>query len=208
MDKRTKVLVVFAALMAMCLLASNLMATKLWDMFGIPVDGGLLLYPLSYLVGDMLVEFFGKKTANQVAVISMLTTIIAVLMLYTVGLLPAYPGWTDQAAYMTIFGFSVRVTVASLSAFLISQMVNNLVFVRIAEKNGRYETRAFLSSIVGRLFDCLVFETMAFLGVLPFSEFLTQAVGAYFEGAAVELILVMTVSGPITRKIHHYISLD
>lgn len=200
-------MVTFSALLASGLLASNLMATKIWDLLGIPVDGGLLIYPLIYLVGDMLVEFFGRKQANDVAIIAAFITAFSVLMLFIVIYLPVYPGWEGQEAYATIFGFSLRIEVASITGFIVSQFVNNRVFEKIVQRgDSRYERRAFVSSLVARLFDSALFETIAFLGVLPFSEFLTQAVGAYFEGAAVELILVLTISGPLQRKIHQYIS--
>ena len=212
---RQKVLVTLEATMAMVLLASNFMAAKLWNFFGIPVDGGLLLFPVSYVVGDILVELYGRKTANFIACITAIPNAVAMLMLSIAVYLPPFPGWDGQSAYALIFSLSLRVTLGSLAGYLLSQITNNYAFLQIKGWQSRkrrsfrsYKIRAIGSSLIGRLVDNVIFETIAFLGILPFKDFLKQFLGAYFEGLIVEIIIVLVVSEPIINKVREYITDD
>ena len=244
MDKKTKVLIVFSSISAMTLLISNLAATKLWLLpgFNIAVDGGLLIFPLSYVVGDLVVEFYGERTANEVVWLSMILNLIAMLTFVVVGLLPPFPGWEGQEAYETILGFAPRVMLGSLAAYVASGLTNNYIFVKIKdrqpavhdEKNvlneyleimrehgskvavpwymknignkGGYSLRAIVSSVVGRIVDNVIFETVAFLGVLPLRDFIPQMVGAFVEGLVVETVLTLTISRIAVKRLNRYIA--
>ncbi|MEG0470508.1 MAG: VUT family protein, partial [Longicatena sp.] len=81
---KLKLLIYFAAISAGALLISNLAAIKLWDFLGIAVDGGIVVFPLTYILGDLIVEFYGKKIAKSVVFSSLLVNIIAVIALYIV----------------------------------------------------------------------------------------------------------------------------
>ncbi len=200
----------------MVLLVSNLVATKLWNLpiFNIAVDGGLMIFPLSYIIGDMIVEIYGKKMANRAVMISMMMNLVAMAVFVVVGMLPGYPGWEGQEAYETILGFAPRIMVASLLGYVLSGWVNNHVFIKIkdkqkAGKTGRgYRVRAIVSSLPARLVDNLTFETLAFIGVLPFSEFLAQMTGAFVEGVIVEALIGVTISPVVLKMIRRYLSKD
>lgn len=190
---RTKVLIYFTALSAGTLLISNLSAIKLWDLAGIAVDGGLVLFPLTYILGDLIVEIFGKKRAKEVVYAGFLINLIAVVVFYIVIALPAYPGWDMQDAYAMVLGFSPRIILGSLAAFVSSNLLNNYLFVKMKNSDGLFArsfiARALGSSAVAHILDSAVFETIAFIGVLPFNEFLAQAIFAYILGMGLELIL-------------------
>ena len=159
---RQTTLIYLTAISAGILLISNLAATKLWNMFGIAVDGGILCFPISYILGDIIIEFYGKKVAKSVIFSSLLLNILAAL-----------------------------VFIGSLTAYFFSQFSNNFIFEKIKKKTGSklFLVRALGSSIVAHFLDSLVFETIAFLGVLPFNDFLNQALFAYLLGLGLELIL-------------------
>lgn len=192
-QNKVKLLICFTALSAGTLLISNLCAIKLWDLWGIAVDGGLVLFPLSYILGDLIVEFYGKDISRTVILSGFLINLIAALVFWIVIALPPYPGWGMQEAYASVLGFSPRIIFGSLAGYLTSNLLNNHLFVRMKESQsvfGRsFIARALGSSAFAHVLDTLVFETIAFLGVLPFNEFLAQAVFAYILGMGLEIIL-------------------
>ena len=93
---KQRTLIYFAAVSAGALLLSNLAAIKLWDLFGIAVDGGVVVFPLTYIIGDLIVEFYGRRIARNVILASFLVNVIAVAVFYIVIALPVYPGWELQ----------------------------------------------------------------------------------------------------------------
>lgn len=189
--KRTNVLVTLAVVSAGVILVSNLAATKLFDFFGVAVDGGVVIFPISYIVGDVVVELFGKKQAKTVIWAGFGLNLLAMIALAIVGWLPPYPGWEGQEAYMAVFGFVPRIVFGSLSAYIVSSLMNNHVFEKIKNRTGEkwLGARTIGSSLVAHLFDSMIFETVAFLGVLPFNEFLLQAGFAYIAGIGLEVVL-------------------
>ncbi len=182
-QKRMKLLLYMTALSAGTLLISNLSAIKLWNLAGIAVDGGLVLFPLTYILGDLIVEMFGKSTSKTIIYASFLVNVIAVFVFYAV---TAYPGWDMQDAYAMVLGFSPRIIFGSLLGFLTSNLLNNYLFIKMKQSDSLFSksfiARALGSSAFAHLIDSTIFETVAFLGVLSFPEFVKQAIFAYILG--------------------------
>lgn len=207
-EKKVKILSFMAILSAGVLLISNLSATKIFSLAGIPFDGGTILFPLSYVLGDLVVELYGKKVAKTVIWSGFMLNVLAVATFFIVQKLPAYPGWENQAAFEAILGFAPRIVAGSLLAYVSSSLVNNVIFEKIREsqkteeKEKKFYARALGSSLVAHLIDALIFETVAFLGVLPFKDFLIQAVFAYASGLLLETLLypVTAIIARILRK--------
>ena len=205
MDKQVRkrnLLIYFTAISAGILLISNLAATKLWDLFGIPVDGGVISFPISYILGDIIIEFYGHKTAKHIILGSLLVNIIAALTFWIVIALPPFAGTEGmQESIANVLGF-----IGSLTAYLFSQFSNNYIFEKIKQKTGQklFIVRALTSSFVAHFFDTLVFETVAFLGVLAFSDFLNQAIFAYLIGIGIEIVL-SPVEIVIVKQLRKYI---
>lgn len=227
LESRKKTLLIALSMSAaMIILTSNMAAAKITSFFGIPVDGGIVMFPFSYIVTDLLVEFFGETRANKVAVFATFVNLVAVLLLFLVASFPAHDEYEGNEAFVQIFGYFGRITVASLVSYLVSTLVNNHVFEIIRYKqNDRdpvtvkrklakwnltlndylrhennlnkldatdYLSRAFKSSMAARFFDSLIFETIAFFGVLSFGSFMKQALFAYVAGTLIEAFM----SGP------------
>jgi hypothetical protein len=192
-EKKLKLLIYFTALSAGALLISNLCAVKLWNLFGIPVDGGVVLFPITYVIGDLMVELFGKKTSKNIILSGFLINLIAVVVFYIAIALPPYPGWELQDAFSQVLGFAPRIIFGSLIGYLASNLLNNHIFIKM--KNGTsifgrsFIARALGSSAFAHMVDTILFETIAFFGVLSFGEFITQAVFAYVLGMGLEVIL-------------------
>ena len=207
MSRNTKLLMILSIAMAATLIVSNIAATKIWVFGGIPIDGGLIVFPISYITSDLLMEFYGRKTANYVAVLAMSTNAIAMLLFIAVVHLPVYPGY-DDTAFRTVLGFSVRISVASLTSFLFSSFTNNYIFAKIKGRTNSYVARALTSSLVGRVVDSAIFETIAFVGVLSPGEFITQAVGAYVEGELVEMAILFLIGERFVWYIQRWLDAD
>lgn len=192
-NSKIKLLLYLTALSAGSLLISNLSAIKLWDLGGIAVDGGLVLFPLTYILSDLIVELFGKNISKTIIYASFLVNIIAVFTFYAVIALPPYPGWEMQEEYVLVLGFSPRIIFGSLIGFLCSNLLNNFIFIRMKNSQSLFSrsfiARALGSSAFAHLIDSALFETIAFIGVLPFFAFIKQAVFAYVAGMVLEIIL-------------------
>lgn len=208
-ERKTKLLIYFTALSAGALLISNLAAIKLWNFCGIAVDGGIVCFPLTYIISDLCVEFFHKENAKKIIYAGFLVNLIAVLVFYIVIALPAYPGWDMQEAYAAIFGFSPRIILGSLTGYLASNLLNNHLFTKMRQSDsilGRsFIARALCSSAFAHIVDSAVFETIAFIGVLSMPEFISQALFAYFAGLALE-VLLSPIESLVERRLNKYVS--
>lgn len=179
------------ALSASVLVISNIVAVKLWNFCGIAVDGGIAIFPLSYIIGDVVMELYGKKIGDHVVFVGFTINIMAVLVFLLVGALPEYPGWGGQESYNAILGFTPRIVIGSLAGYVTSGLVNNFVFAKIKKRTGEKYLflRSLGSSMIAKVFDILLFDTIAFLGVLSFSEFCSQVAFAYGAGIVLEILL-------------------
>lgn len=190
---KQKLLIYFAIISASTLLISNLAAIKLWDFFGIAVDGGIIVFPLTYIIGDLIVEFYGKTVAKHIILAGFFANIIAILVFYIVIALPAYDGWTMQEALSSVLGFTPRIIIGSLIAYVCSNLFNNFIFMRLKQGSGIFASsfiaRALCSSAFAHIIDSSIFEIIAFIGVLPLQDFIAQACFAYILGIGFEVIL-------------------
>ncbi len=193
--RAVKALVAMSALMTMTMIVANFSATKIWNLGGIPVDGGILLFPLSYVLGDLLVEIYGKRIADSVAWASCGSGLLTVAIIALTKTLPDYPG-ADNNGFLLISDAAGRIFLASIIGFLASQLLNNYVFERVRRKqrDGAFWKRALLSSVLAHIPDVLLFEPIAFLGKLSLAEFAKQAVFAYIAAVVVEGILLFLVT--------------
>ena len=209
---KQKLLIYFATISVSALLISNLAAIKLWNFFGIAVDGGVILFPITYILGDLIVEFYGKKIAKSIILAGFFVNITAMIVFYIVIALPAYDGWTMQDAYASVLGFTPRIIMGSLIAYVFSNLCNNVIFTKLKRSKGIFASsfiaRALGSSAFAHVIDSFLFETIAFIGVLPFTEFLTQACFAYILGigfevifSPVEAIIAKQLRGKMTDEI-------
>jgi len=190
----------------MTIIVANYTAVKIWNLFGIPVDGGLILFPLSYVFGDVLSEIYGRKTADVVAWSSAAIGLFTMVVMRLVAGLPDYPG-ADNMAFAMVSGMTRRIFFASIMGFLASQLCNNLVFEKIRRRQANRTTetsrqfgwRAFASSAVAHVPDVVIFEPLAFWGRLSWQEFLSQAAFAYVAAVVVEVILLCFVTVPLVK---------
>ncbi|MBV9231967.1 MAG: queuosine precursor transporter [Chloroflexi bacterium] len=164
-----------AAIFVTCLITANIIAVKFIFLFGFLVPAGIIVFPLSYLFGDVLTEVYGYGAARQVIWLGFACNLLAVIAIYLGGLAPAAPFWHDQAAYETILGFTPRLLLASFIAYLVGEFTNSFILARlkIATKGRWLWTRTIGSTLVGEGLDTLIFISIAFWGIIPLPLMLT-----------------------------------
>lgn len=188
-----RVLIFFSVALGVILLASNLAALKVWNLFGIPVDAGIWLFPVVYIIGDLLVEIYGQKVANLVSFYcALFAVIVAAVLAFAKVALMDFPG-VDNSAFEIIQSATGRIFLASVAGFLAGQFINNGIFAYLRAKernqNAGFLKRALLSSAVAHFFDSLIFETLAFVGRVSLGDFIAQAAFAYVAGIILEFVL-------------------
>src|SRR3989441_8508799 len=161
--------VAIACIFVTCLITANIIAVKLILLFGFVVPGGIIVFSLSYLFGDVLTEVCGYGAARYVIWLGFACNLLAVIAIYIGGLAPAAPFWHDQAAYNTILGFTPRLLLASFIAYLVGEFTNSFVLakLKIATKGRWLWTRTISSTLIGEGLDTLIFISIAFWGIIP-----------------------------------------
>jgi len=157
--------VVLACLFVTCLVVANIIAVKIIALpFGLFTPAGIVIFPLSYLFGDVLTEVYGYSAARRVIWTGFACNLVAVIAISLAGALPAAPFWSDQGAYQTILGFTRILLLASFSAYLVGEFLNSFVLakLKIATKGRWLWTRTIGSTLVGEGADTIVFILLAF----------------------------------------------
>lgn len=198
-------LVVIAGLMVACYLTSNIMAVKLLSVCGITIfDAGTITFPLAYMLGDVLTEIWGFKTARKVIWLTFFCQVFMAAFTYVGTLLP-YPDFTEETAnaYATIFGFVPRITVASLVAFLLGELTNAWTMVKIREKTGRklLWVRTIGSSVFGYIVDTSIFVLIAFAGTVPGKDLISMIVVQFPGKLAIEAICATPIAYAIINHL-------
>ena len=156
------------ALFITCLLTANVTAAKLISVGGLTLSAGIVIFPVSYIVGDVLTEVWGYGAARRVIWLAFGCNVLMVAAIWTGGALPAAPFWKGQAAYDEILGQAPRILVASLAAYLLGEFANAYVLARlkIATAGRWLWVRTIGSTVVGEGLDSLVFVALAFAGTV------------------------------------------
>ncbi|MCI1642321.1 MAG: queuosine precursor transporter [Actinomyces sp.] len=187
---------VVAVLFVAFLLVSNITATKLIGVHVGPAflvfDGGAILFPLTYILGDVLSEIYGFARARRAIVLGFAVSILASLVFWLVQLAPPGPGYENQQAFEAVLGFVPRIVAASLCGYLAGQLLNSRVLVGIKERWGERHLWARLigSTLVGEAADTLIFCTIAFYGVITGADFLNYLLTGYVYKVGVEIVML------------------
>jgi uncharacterized integral membrane protein (TIGR00697 family) len=167
---------------------------KLVSLAGFVLPAAIIIFPLSYIVGDVLTEVYGYRQARQVIWLGFLCNLIAVVAIWIGGLLPPAPFWDGQADYDTILGYTRRLLIASFIAYLVDEFSNAFVLakIKIATQGRWLWIRTIGSTIVGQGLDSFVFITIAFVGTIPTAGLMSVIVTQWlakslYEAAATPL---------------------
>lgn len=161
--------VIIVALFLTCLITANIMAVKLINVAGLTLPAAIIIFPISYIIGDVLTEVYGYKIARRVIWLGFLCNLIVVLAFWIGKLLPSAPVWEGQKAYEVILGFTPRLLTGSFIAYLGGEFANSIILSRMKIKTkGRFLwSRTIGSTLVGQGIDSSLFILIAFTGVIP-----------------------------------------
>ncbi|MCX6003562.1 MAG: queuosine precursor transporter [Chloroflexi bacterium] len=162
--------VIITALFVTCLLTANIVGVKIWVSGSIFLPAAVVVFPFSYIFGDILTEVYGYHQARKVIWLGFLCNLIFVIFAWVGQILPPAPLWTGQEAYKTILGYTPRLLVASFLGYLAGEFANSFVLakMKIMTKGRWLWSRTIGSTIVGEGLDSVIFITVAFAGTPAF----------------------------------------
>ncbi|HIK40342.1 queuosine precursor transporter [Thermoleptolyngbya oregonensis NK1-22] len=178
------------ALFVAVLLISNIASTKILTLGPFTFDGGTILFPLSYIFGDILTEVYGYGRSRRVIWLGFVSALVMAITLAIVGALPPAADWGNQSAYETILGQTPRIVAASLIAYIAGEFSNSFTLAKLKIRtSGRWLwLRTIGSTLVGQLLDTGLFVLIAFTGVVPNSLLWPLIVSNYLFKCGVEIL--------------------
>ncbi len=188
--KKYKYLDIITVIFVAVLLISNIASTKLAKIGFMVLDGGTILFPLSYIFNDVLTEVYGYKNSRRVIWLGFASALLMSLVLIVVGLLPSADGWNNQDAYMKILGQAPRIVAASLAAYFVGEFANSYILakMKIKTKGKWLWMRTIGSTLVGELLDSLIFVIIAFAGTIPTNLLIDLIIFNYIFKTSVEVV--------------------
>jgi len=196
--------IIVVAIFITCLITANIMSVKLIKVLGVVLPAGILIFPLSYIAGDVLTEVYGYSQARKVIWLGFFCNFIVVLVITLGKILPPAPFWKGQAAYESILGYAPRLLMASFLAYLVGEFFNAFVMakMKIATKGRWLWTRTIASTVIGQGLDSLIFITLGFVGTIPAGVLTTAIIVQWLVKAAYEAAVT-----PFTYKVVGFLKL-
>ena len=157
-----------------CLIAANLLETKVIQVGSLTVTAGLLVFPISYIINDCIAEVWGFKKARLIIWSGFAMNFFVVALGLIAVAIPAAPFWEGEELFDFVFGMAPRIVAASLMAFLVGSFLNAYVMskMKVASQGRNFSARAIWSTVVGETADSLIFFPVAFGGVIAWKELL------------------------------------
>ncbi len=185
-----------------CLIAANLLETKVIQIAGITATAGLIVFPVSYIINDCIAEVWGFKKTRLIIWSGFASNFLVIAFAQLATSLPAAPYWEGEEAFNFVFGLAPRIAVASLLAFLIGSFLNAYVMskMKLASHGRHFSLRAVLSTLAGESADSLIFFPIAFGGLIPLSELFVMILTQAVLKSAYEVIIL-----PLTVRVVRYI---
>ena len=193
---------ILGILFCVCLVAANLLESKVVQIGQLTITAGLLVFPISYIINDCIAEIWGFKKARLIIWMGFLMNFFVVALGQIAVLLPSAPFWEGEAGFNFVFGLAPRIAIASLLAFLVGSFFNAYVMSKMKKAcNGKnFSLRAIVSTLVGEGFDSIIFFPIAFGGLMPFIEILKLMFFQVVLKTLYEIIIL-----PFTIKVVGYI---
>lgn len=199
----SKLFLIITVVYVTCLLLSNLVAGKMWAVTSnITLPAAVILFPLTYIFGDVFTEVYGFKNARIIIWLGFACSFFAVAVyMITIGL-PHPDFWTNQEAYATVLGTTPRVAAASFIGYLFGEFSNSMVLSKLKVMTGgkKLWVRTILSTLVGEGFDSVIFVTVSFWGTMENATLIQMIIFQYLFKVCYEIIFT-----PVTYAIVNWI---
>jgi len=197
-ERELRLLPVLTGFFVAVLLLTPPLDSKFIALGPLAVPGATLLFPVAFILNDVLTEVYGYARSRRIIWTGMACQVLAAVSFWLVGHLPSAPFWHQDQAYAAILGIVPRIALASLTAYLTGEFANSFVLSRMKYAQGgklglQQSWRFLASTLVGEAIDSVVFTAGAFLGVLPTGELLRTALTIYLLKVAIE-VLALPVS--------------
>lgn len=196
--KQLHIYEMLAGLFVMTLIVSNIASIKVVAIGPLVFDAGTILFPFSYIVGDIVTEVYGYRKMRSLLYVGVVSLILTMTTFWVVQILPASPDWPNQVAYESILGVVWRIVLASVTALFLGEIMNAYVMARmkVRSKGKNLWVRMISSSVVGSAIDTVVFSTVAFLGTMPFDALAQLMITVFLIKITTEVVV-----SPLTIKI-------
>ena len=202
-DNKVSVLfMLFSILFCVCLIAANVLETKQIAIAGISLTGGLIVFPVSYIINDCVCEVWGYKKARLLIWVGFAMNFFFVLLGALCDFIPGAPYWTNDAGFHAVFGLAPRIAAASFLAFICGSFVNAYVMSRMKLSSGgrNFSLRAVVSTIFGEGADSIIFFPVALWGVVPTEELPWLMLWQVVLKTAYEVVAL-----PLTIRVVNYV---
>lgn len=189
---------IISTLFVAMLMISNTVSSKLFSLGPFIFAGGIIVFPITYIFGDILTEVYGYRRSRKIIWTGFFALLFMSLIYLIVGILPSAPSWNNQQAYMNILGIVPRITIASLIAYWAGEFSNSyaLAKLKILTKGKYLWMRTIGSTILGEGVDTILFVLIAFYGVFPGLMLIIAGLSGY-----VFKVLYEIIATPITYKV-------
>ena len=193
---------VLGIVFCVCLVAANLLETKVVQLGPLPVTAELIVFPFSYITNVCVAEVWGFRRARLIIWRGFLMNFFVVALGQIATAIPAAPFWEGEEAFDFVFGMAPRIAAASLTAFLVGSFINAYVMSRmkVASQGRHFSARAILSTVAGESADSLIFFPLAFGGLMPVNELMKMMVFFVKQKTAYEIVIL-----PVTIRVVNYI---
>lgn len=185
-----------------CLIASNLLETKVIQIGPVIATAGLIVFPISYIINDCIAEVWGFKKARLIIWSGFAMNFLTIGFARLAIILPAAPFWDGEASFNFVFGLAPRIALASLLAFLVGSFLNAYIMskMKVATRGKYFSFRAIVSTLAGESADSLLFFPVAFGGLIPLNELLLMIGTQALLKSLYEVIIL-----PVTIRVVKYI---
>lgn len=162
----------FGILFCVCLITANVLETKQMAFGPVTITGGLLVFPVSYIINDCVCEVWGFRRARLLIWVGFAMNFLFVMFGALADAIPGAPYWDNDEGFHAVFGLAPRVAAASFVAFLVGSFINAYVMSRMKLSQGgrHFSVRAVVSTVLGESADSVVFFPLALSGVVPMSQ--------------------------------------
>ena len=196
---------IFAVLFVTTLLVSNIVSVKIVSVGWLTFDAGTVLFPLAYIVGDIITEVYGYRRMRRLIYSGVAALMLMTLTFWVVQLLPADSSWAGQAAFESTLGVVWRLAIGSVVALFVGEIMNAYVMgrMKVASRGRGLWRRMVSSSLAGNALDTVIFSTIAFAGTMPMTSFWQLIVTVFLIKMTVEIMVSPLTMHLIARVKKH-----
>jgi uncharacterized integral membrane protein (TIGR00697 family) len=194
---KTELYAIIAGVFTVCLIVSNIIAGKTFQFFSFVLPCGVIIFPVVYIINDVLAEVYGYKKARRVILLGFVMNLVAVICFQITIWLPAPSFFENSEAFAIVLGSTWRLLIAGFAAYLVGSLVNAKLMTYLKRwDEDKLFFRCIASTFFGESLDALVYITLAFFGTMPIEALIGMIVVQALVKTVYEIIVY-----PVTRKV-------